>query len=98
MKGFSPFTLNLPKGVFIYDDRLFVSDTGNNRVLIWSKLPKNSNDKPDIVLGQKDFYGRKPSNAKDGLFSPVYLAFDGSYLWVGEFKWSDRLLRFSVQP
>lgn len=98
MKGFSPFTLNLPKGVFIYDERLFVSDTGNNRVLIWSKLPKNSNDKPDIVLGQKDFYGRKPSNAKDILFSPVYLTFDGSYLWVGEFKWSDRLLRFSVQP
>ncbi|MBU4017467.1 hypothetical protein KKF69_08410 [Patescibacteria group bacterium] len=95
--GFSPLTLNLPKGIFIYNDRLFVSDTGNNRVLIWSKLPKNSNDKPDIVLGQKDFYGRKPSNAKDGLFSPVYLAFDGHYLWVGEFKWSDRLLRFSVQ-
>ncbi len=95
--GFSPYTFNLPKGVFIYNDRLFVGDTGNNRVLIWSKLPKNSNDKPDIILGQKDFYGRKPSNAKDGLFSPVYLAFDGHFLWVGEFKWSDRLLRFSVQ-
>lgn len=96
--GFSLYTFNLPKGVFIYDERLFVSDTGNNRVLIWSKLPRNNQDKPDIVLGQKDFYSRKPSNARDGLFSPVYLAFDGHFLWVGEFKWSDRLLRFSVQP
>lgn len=95
---FSPYTFNLPKGVFIDNDRLFVGDTGNNRVLIWSKLPRDSNDKPDIILGQKDFYSRKPSNAKDGLFSPVYLAFDGHFLWVGEFKWSDRLLRFSVHP
>ena len=39
-----------------------------------------------------------PSNSKDKLFMPTYLSFDGSFLWVGEMKWSDRLLRFSVQP
>ena len=90
--------LNLPQGVVVWQDRLFVSDTGGNRVLIWSKFPQTQNDMPDIVLGQKDFDGNLPSNAQDGLFMPSFLAFDGHFLWIGEFKWSDRLLRFSVQP
>lgn len=90
--------LNLPQGVVVWQDRLFIADTSDNRVLIWSKFPQTQNDMPDIVLGQKDFYGNLPSNAQDGLFMPSFMAFDGHFLWVGEFKWSDRLLRFSVQP
>ncbi len=31
----------------------------------------------------------------DTLFYPAALAFDGTYLWVAEFKFSERLLRFS---
>ncbi|PIU03745.1 hypothetical protein COT44_01560 [Candidatus Shapirobacteria bacterium CG08_land_8_20_14_0_20_39_18] len=90
--------LSLPQGVVVWQNHLFVSDTGSNRILIWSKFPQTQNDMPDIVLGQKDFYGNLPSNARDGLFQPSFMAFDGHFLWVGEFKWSDRLLRFSVQP
>ncbi|MCL4365790.1 hypothetical protein M1437_01015 [Patescibacteria group bacterium] len=89
---------NLPQGVVVWQDRLFIADTGNHRVLIWSKFPKSINDLPDIVLGQKDLMGNLPSNAQDGLFQPYFMAFDGHYLWVGEFKWSDRLLRYSVSP
>jgi len=29
---------------------------------------------------------------------PSFISFDGSFLWVGEVKWSNRLLRFGVQP
>ena len=32
---------------------------------------------------------------KDSLVMPTFLAYDGNYLWVGEFKFSSRLLRFS---
>jgi len=89
---------NLPQDVSIYDDKLFVADCGFNRVLIWSKFPQTEDAPPDIVLGQKDFYSSVPSNTKDGLKLPCSLNFDGSFLWVGEVKYSQRLLRFSVQP
>ena len=38
------------------------------------------------------------SNSRNGLFLPAQISFDGSFLWVGEVKWSNRLLRFRVQP
>jgi len=31
----------------------------------------------------------------DKLFWPGAVSFDGNYLWVGEFKFSGRILRFS---
>ncbi len=83
-------------GVALAGSRLFVSDPGNNRVLGWSAFPQSEADEPDLVLGQKDFVSSSPSNAADGLFVPALLSFDGSFLWVGETKWSQRLLRFSV--
>lgn len=88
-----------PTGAWVYDDRLFVVDGSNNRVVVWSRFPKSETDEPDIVLGQKDFGSTYPVNSKDRLhIFPSAAYFDGSFLWVGETKWSNRLLRFSVQP
>ncbi|MBI4177345.1 MAG: hypothetical protein HY516_03165 [Candidatus Aenigmarchaeota archaeon] len=84
------------QGVFIYNSSLFVSDGGNNRVLVWSTFPDNENAEPDIVVGQKNFMDNYPSNSQDGMFLPAQVSFDGSFLWVGETKWSNRLLRYSV--
>ncbi len=86
-----------PQGAFIYNDSLFVGDVGNNRVLVWSKFPESEMDGPDIVIGQEDFQSNYPSATKNGLFMPSFISFDGSFLWVGETKWSNRLLRFSVK-
>ncbi len=88
--------LSIIGGAYVYDNKLFVADTGNNRVLAWSKFPQSGEDEPDIVLGQPNFTTSYRTNSKDALFMPFYLSFDGSYLWVGEFKFSNRLLRFSV--
>jgi hypothetical protein len=56
-----PDTLSFPTGVFYHaeEDKLFVVDQGNNRVLIWNKLPRETGAPADIVLGQKDFYSRE---------------------------------------
>ncbi len=45
-----------PYAVSIANGRMFVADTGNNRVLIWNKIPSSS-ETPDIVLGQPDLTG-----------------------------------------
>jgi len=87
---------NLPEGVFVDGEHLFVADTVSSRVLIWNNIPTTSNQPPDIVLGEDDFEDRTPEAKKYKLFWPKGIWFDGSFLWVGEFKFSNRLLRFSV--
>ncbi len=43
--------------------RLFVSDLGNNRILIWNRIP-NANAAPaDLVLGQPDLVSSVPNNS-----------------------------------
>lgn len=51
----------------------------------------------DVVLGEENLEEKTPEIGKDKLFWPSGIDFDGSYLWVGEFKFSNRVLRFSVR-
>ena len=95
-------TFNLPQGAIVSHDHLFVGDTGFNRVHIWEKIEDALAGKdPDVLLGTTEprimSEEAKPQIGKNKLFWPAVPAFDGSYLWVGEFKFSERLLRFSVR-
>ncbi|MBW4559065.1 MAG: hypothetical protein KME59_24715 [Trichormus sp. ATA11-4-KO1] len=51
-------TMHWPYGVFYYQGRLFVADTGNRRVLIWQQLPTENGQPADLVLGQPDMISR----------------------------------------
>lgn len=44
-----------PYGVFVHANRLFVADSGNQRVLIWNTIPTANNAPADVVLGQTAF-------------------------------------------
>ena len=57
----TPETLSFPTSVFYHEEtgKVFVVDQGNNRVLIWNKIPSNNGVPADLVLGQKDFYSRE---------------------------------------
>ena len=46
--------LRLPTGVASDGHILAVSDTANNRVLIWKSIPQVNGQPADIVLGQPD--------------------------------------------
>lgn len=85
---------NLPQGVLVYDNHLFVGDTGFNTVHIWDKIEDAiSGKEADTFLSEKSL---KPKIGRNSLFWPAVPAFDGSHLWIGEFKFSERLMRFSV--
>jgi len=88
---------NLPEDALIADGHLFVADTSFNRVLIWDLIESAISGKtPDVILGAADLDDVEPEIGRDKLFMPGALAWDGSHLWVGEYKFSERLLRFSA--
>ncbi|AKG23771.1 NHL repeat containing protein [Calothrix sp. 336/3] len=51
-------TLNWCYGVYYFQGKLFVADTGNRRVLIWHELPRENGQPADLVLGQSDMISR----------------------------------------
>lgn len=48
-------SLDYPAGIWTDGTRLVVSDSDNNRVLIWNQVPTTSFQPADIVLGQASF-------------------------------------------
>jgi hypothetical protein len=74
---------------------LFVAE-GFNRVHVWRRIEDALAGKwADVVLGKPNFDDIRPEIGRNRLHTPAALCFDGSYLWVGEVKFSERLLRFS---
>ncbi|MFQ5672720.1 MAG: NHL repeat-containing protein [Nitrospinales bacterium] len=99
-------TLSFPTGV-CYDaenDRLFVVDQGNNRVLIWNKLPNSVGQPADVVIGQKDFHGRTPNAGQgtanvsaEGLYFPTDVTYGRKGLFVSDTS-NNRVLVWKEVP
>ncbi len=89
---------NLPGDGMVYNGKYFVANTVHNRVHVWNSIDDALNGgSADVILGQPDRNNITPAIGKNRLFWPGALYFDGSYLWVGEYKFSGRVLRFSVR-
>ncbi len=88
--------LNLPQGVHLAGGGLYVADTSNHRVAVWRAIDDAiAGAAPDALLGARDADDRLAEIGRAALFMPGDVWFDGDYLWVGEFKFANRLLRFS---
>jgi len=53
--GLSQTQMKSPHGVYSDGSKLYISDWGNNRVLVWKTFPTTNNQAADYVLGQSDF-------------------------------------------
>ena len=81
----------------IINGQVFISDLSQHRVLTWTDLERAlTNGTPDAIIGAKDLDDTDPDKTKDGLFWPLRLAFDGERLWVGEYKFSGRILSYPI--
>ncbi|MEM8557767.1 MAG: hypothetical protein AAGG50_08075 [Bacteroidota bacterium] len=106
----SPFLA--PRGVFVVDDLLLVSDTGRNRVFVWrgwqawldaptgedAALPNRA---PDLVLGQPDAAGTGRNAGAEASAStlqyPSGLWTDGTRLAIAD-AWNHRVLLWHTFP
>jgi hypothetical protein len=93
-----PGIFNLPGDALAADGQFFVADRSNNRVQVWNRVEDAIAGKTaDAFLGASNADDRSAGLARNKLFMPGSLAWDGAHLWVGEFKFSTRILRFSTR-
>ncbi|HVW87666.1 MAG TPA: hypothetical protein VHB50_23425, partial [Bryobacteraceae bacterium] len=98
-------SLRGPQGLWIYNGRLFVADTQDNRILIYNKIPTTNNAPADIVVGQADFTSfvqpdltsKQPITAANNMQTPVSVTTDGTRLFVADLG-QNRILIFNSIP
>ena len=90
--------MNFPTGLcFDGAGRLWVADTGNNRVLaFFGAATLRSGAAADIVLGQPNMNTSVAAVSATGMESPQAVCVDqAGYLWVADW-WNSRVLRFNA--
>src|SRR5207247_4369394 len=88
-------TLNFPRFALSTGTRLFVADGGNDRVLIYNKIPTQSGVAADFVIGQIGGSVNQASDAADSLRTPMALAWDGTNLYVSD-AYNRRVTVYSI--
>lgn len=79
--------------------RLFVAEAAGSKVHVWKSVEDAiAGRRADVLLGAASFDDMAPEQARDKVHYSWAVCFDGDYLWVGETKFSERLLRFSPSP
>lgn len=95
-------TLSFPRFTFSDGERLYVADGGNDRVLVWNRIPTQNGAKADVVLGQLSEFLNNTSDsafpldvsATDVLRTPMSLAKLGPDLYVSD-TFNRRILIFT---
>ena len=105
--GPSPNSLWLPAQTLIVNGKLLVADQGNNRVLIFNRIPTTNNASADVVIGQPDFVSGNPNQrptptspdtvSSNTLDRPAGLASDGQRLFLLD-RDNHRLLIYNQIP
>jgi hypothetical protein len=98
--GVSAISLASPAYVLAAGGRLFVADTGNNRVLIWNAIPTVDRAPADVVLGQANMMTGTVTNPASSrtLTGPTSIYVDGSgRLYVAD-SGSNRILYWTTIP
>jgi len=91
--GSTASTLNFPRYAFSDGTRLLIVDSGNNRILIYNRIPTANGAEPDLVIGQRDFTGILESCAASYFAVPYAASTDGETLLVAD-SFNRRLLGF----
>ncbi|OFV97820.1 MAG: hypothetical protein A3H28_10815 [Acidobacteria bacterium RIFCSPLOWO2_02_FULL_61_28] len=95
--GNTPTSTNFPRFAYSDGQRLLAVDSGNNRILIYNRIPTANGTQPDVVLGQADFMGLLESCAASNFAVPYAAAGEGGMLFVSD-SFNRRILGFQPGP
>ena len=87
-------TLSFPRFALSDGTSLFVSDGGNDRILVFNEIPNENGAAADVVLGQADFETLLESDGAGSIRAPQALAYDGTNLYAAD-PFARRVLVFT---
>ncbi len=87
-------TMNFPRFALSDGERLFVADSGNDRILVYNEIPTENGVEADVVIGQPDFIALTDAVGPGNVRAPTALAHDGTNLYVAD-PFVRRILVFS---
>jgi hypothetical protein len=82
--GVSDRTFDCPFSARIAENKLFIVDRNNNRVLMWNNLPLDGNTPADLVLGQPDFDTNTSQCSAQGMTMPFDVHVVGGIVIVSD--------------
>ena len=80
---------NFPQGVSINEKGFFIALQADNKVIGWTSVEEALSGRPHTMS-----FGGKDDKSNLGTKMASSVGWDGVHLWVGEFKFSNRLLGF----
>ena len=87
--------LNLVRSAIAFNGALAIANHSNHSVFLWQDINDAGNPNTVVTLGQTSATGSKAAIGIDRLFLPSTLLAHQNQLWVGEFKFSSRILKYS---
>ena len=95
--GIGARTLLEPESVYSDGVKLVVTDTGNNRVLIWNTIPTSNFQPANIVVGQPNMVSQAAGFTGSELNSPYFSSIQQGRLAISDFN-NHRILIWNTIP
>ncbi len=95
--GLGATALNAPICARVADGRLFVSDTGNHRVLIWDGVPSDNAAPASVAVGQPDLSSGAAATSATRLRDPAGIVVAGTRLLIAD-RSNHRVLIWNTIP
>jgi uncharacterized protein (TIGR03437 family) len=89
------YTLSYPRSAVSDGTRLFIADSGNDRVLVFNTIPTANGAPADVVLGEPNDTSDEPTDGADTLNTPTSVAWDGDNLYVAD-CYNQRVMVFTL--
>lgn len=80
----SASSLSLPRSAIVLNNRLFIADEGNSRLLGFNSFPATSGTTASFVVGQPDFTTTTSASTSSSLGNPRQIASDGTYFLIAD--------------
>lgn len=93
----SAANLSFPGGVFISEEKLFVVDSNNNRILVWNTFPTVDTQAADVVIGQPNMSANTPGTTSTSLTYPYMIYRYQNKIFVSDYG-NSRILIWNTTP